>query len=127
MATPASQDPHPSSTSPQDVIAAGGAPSKARLLRFWVCSDPSLVRLEYSTPTGTEQSVTEIHEPSADTDWRPSVGFECPDDLREEVAEVAWEVIEDGHTYDRRWAGFDACWDAAYTACDEAFEQGRAA
>lgn len=105
-------------------VAKPVAEAKHSLLRFWVCASADVVRIEYLTPAGTvEQSVCHVGEPCGETEGRPSVSFECPDDIAERVAELAYEVIDNGASSDSRFAGWDPSRAAAWDAMDAFFSE----
>jgi hypothetical protein len=96
--------------------------SRARLRRFWVSESGSVARCEYVDAGGVLlQDVVSVNEPCWETDWRPSVERECPDDFAEELAELAYEAIDQGCSADPRFAGWDSDPDAAWAAVDAAW------
>lgn len=89
--------------------------SKAQLLRFWVSPSDLAVRVEVSIAEGIEQSVARLIEPCAYTDYHPSIAGDCPDNIAEELADLAWAAIN-GNCPDARYAGDDRSFDAAFDA-----------
>jgi hypothetical protein len=88
----------------------------ATLLQFWVAQADNAVRYEVSIGGGKiEQGIVQLVEPCADTEHRPWVGLDCPDEIREDLADLAWAALN-GNCPDARWAGEDKNFDAALDA-----------